>query len=201
MLANKTNSVVVSVDYRLAPEFKFPIPAEDSYAALEWVKNNASNINGNDSEIIVAGDSAGGNLATVVAMMSRDRKGPDIAAQVLLYPVTDLSYNTETYYEFAEGYALNRNLMKWFGNHYIRNEEDRTNPYAAPLISVDLHDLPQAFIITAENDVLRDEGIAYAERLMEAEVKVIYKNENGLVHGYFSNYAFLRKELKRPARV
>jgi acetyl esterase len=197
VLANKTKSVVVSVDYRLAPEFKFPIPAEDSYAALEWVKKNATNINGNASKIIVAGDSAGGNLATVVAMMSRDRKGPDITAQVLIYPVTDLSYDTESYFEFAEGYALNRNLMKWFGNHYIRNEEDRTNPYVAPLISGNLHDLPQAFIITAENDVLRDEGIAYAERLMEAEVKVIYKIESGLVHGYFSNYVFFKERIEK----
>ncbi|NYE04267.1 acetyl esterase [Bacillus niacini] len=197
VLANKTKCVVISVDYRLAPEFKFPIPAEDSYAALTWVNENAVLFNGIASKIIVGGDSAGGNLATVVSMMSRDRKGPDISAQVLLYPVTDLSYDTESYYEFAEGYALNRNLMKWFGTHYIRNEEDRINPYVAPLISGNLHDLPQAFIITAENDVLRDEGIAYAERLMEAEVKVIYKVESGLVHGYFSNYSFFKKSIEK----
>ena len=196
VLANKTRSVVVSVDYRLAPEFKFPIPAEDSYAALIWVKENARLINGNASKIIVGGDSAGGNLATVVSMMARDRKGPDISAQVLIYPVTDLSHNTNSYLEFAEGFGLNRNLMIWFGQHYIRNEEDKVHPYVAPLKSDNLNHIPSAFVITAENDVLRDEGSAYAERLEEAGVKVNYRLENGLVHGYFSNYAVFKKRIE-----
>ena len=197
MIANRTKSIVISVDYRLAPEHKFPIPLDDSYAALEWVSDNAKSLNGDASKIVVGGDSAGANLATVVSMMARDQKGPKIAAQILVYPVTNLNYETETYQKFAEGFGLDRELMIWFGNHYIRNEEDKKNPYVAPLLAEDLSQLPPALVITVEYDVLRDEGFAYAERLKQAGIEVEYVCETGLVHGYFTNMAFFSSRIKQ----
>lgn len=196
MLANRTNRIVVSVDYRLAPEYKFPIPAEDSYDALKWVSQNAVTINGDASNIVVGGDSAGGNLATAVSLMSRDRKGPNISAQVLIYPVTALGYDTDSYHEFAEGFGLDRDLMIWFGNYYINSEADTKNKYVAPLYAEDLSNLPQAYVITSENDVLRDEGLAYAQRLQQAGVKVETIVEQGLVHGYFTNMAVFSERIK-----
>jgi acetyl esterase len=196
MIANRTGSIVVSVDYRLAPEYKFPIPVQDSYAAVQWVQENGALINGNVSKIIVGGDSAGGNLATVIAMKARDENGPKIAAQVLIYPVTNLGYDTNSYQKFQKGFGLDRDFMIWFGNHYIRNEEDKKDKYAAPLIANDLTNLPPTIVITSENDVLKDEGLAYAERLKEAGVKVEFTCEEGLVHGYFSNMAVFPDRIK-----
>lgn len=196
MLANRTERIVVSVDYRLAPEYKFPIPAEDSYAALQWVSENAESFNGNASNIVVGGDSAGGNLSAVVSLMSRDRKGPGIAAQILIYPVTDAGYDTPSYREFAEGFGLDSDLMVWFGNHYIRSAADKKDQYLAPLRDEDLSNLPPAYVITSENDVLRDEGLAYAQRLKEAGVPVESFTEKGLVHGYFTNMAVFSERIK-----
>ncbi|MCQ6279505.1 alpha/beta hydrolase [Bacillus sp. EB600] len=196
MLANRTGRIVVSVDYRLAPEYKFPIPAEDSYAALQWVSENAESFNGNASDIVVGGDSAGGNLSAVVSLMSRDRKGPGIAAQILIYPVTDAGYDSPSYREFAEGFGLDSDLMVWFGNHYIRSTADKKDPYLAPLRADDLSNLPPAYVITSENDVLRDEGLAYAQRLKEAGVPVESFTERGLVHGYFTNMAVFSERIK-----
>jgi acetyl esterase len=196
MLANCTGRVVVSVDYRLAPEYKFPIPLQDCYAALKWVHENASLLNANASNIVVGGDSAGGNLATVVSIMSRDQAGPAIEAQVLFYPITSLSYDTKSYHEFEKGYGLSRDLMIWTGNHYINNIQDSRNKYVSPLLADDLSSLPPAFIITAENDVLRDEGLAYAERLKEAGVLVEVVCELGMVHGYFTLNAIFPDRIK-----
>ena len=196
MLANKTGCVVVSVDYRLAPEYKYPVPVEDSYAALNWVKENAESINVNASSIIVGGDSAGGNLAAVVSLISRDQNGPEISGQVLVYPVTALGYDTKSYLEFETGFGLDKNLMIWFGDYYIRNEEDKKDKYVAPLLAEDLTNLPPVLVITAEFDVLRDEGIAYEQRLREAGVKVESICEEGLVHGYFTNMAVFPERVK-----
>ncbi|WP_227935370.1 alpha/beta hydrolase [Alkalihalobacillus deserti] len=196
MIANKTGRVVVSVDYRLAPEYKFPVPLNDSYAALKWVSENAASINGSDSNIAIGGDSAGGNLSAAVALMSRDQNGPAIAAQVLIYPVTSLSYDTGSYQEFQKGFGLDRDLMIWFGDYYINSSEDTRNKYVAPLVADDLSNLPPAFVITAECDVLRDEGVAYAKRLKEAGVKVETSSETGLVHGYFTNMAVFPDRIK-----
>lgn len=187
MLANQTGRIVISVDYRLAPEYKFPVPVEDCYAALRWACENASTIHANASNIAVGGDSAGGNLAAVVAMKARDEAGPVIAAQVLIYPVTNLDYTTGSYEKFQQGFGLDRELMKWFGNHYVASKEEQTHPYVAPLLADDVSNLPPAFVITAENDVLRDEGLAFAKRLQDAGVQVESILEAGLVHGYFSN--------------
>jgi acetyl esterase len=196
MIANRTGHIVVSVDYRLSPEYKFPIPVQDSYAALEWVYENAASLNGSASKIVVGGDSAGGNLATVVSMMALDQNRPQISAQVLIYPVTDLGYNTASYEEFQQGFGLDKDLMIWFGNHYIKDESDQKNKYAAPLLAEDVSNLPQALVITAECDVLRDEGLAYAKRLKDAGVTVDAICETGLVHGYFTNMAVFPERIK-----
>jgi len=195
MIANKTSHVVVSVDYRLSPEYKFPVPVEDSYAALRWVSENAKAINGIASSIIVGGDSAGGNLAAAMTLLAK-KKGPQISGQVLIYPVTDLTFTTDSYKEFAEGFGLDKDLMIWFADHYISKEEDRKNVYAAPLLADDLSGLPPALVITSENDVLRDEGLAYAKRLKSAGVNVQYVCELGLVHGYFTNMAIFSDRIK-----
>lgn len=196
IIANRTGRVVVSVDYRLSPEYKFPIPVEDSYAALQWVSENASSINGNASNLVVGGDSAGGNLSAVVSLISKEQNGPDIAGQVLIYPVTALGYDTGSYQEFQQGFGLDRDLMIWFGDYYINNDDDRKNKYVAPLLAEDLSYLPPAYVLTAENDVLRDEGLAYAERLKQAGVKVETIIEPGLVHGYFTNMAVFPERIK-----
>jgi len=196
MIANKTGSVVVSVDYRLSPEYKYPVPFNDSYEALKWVHENALDLNGDPSNIIVGGDSAGGNLSAAVALRSRDENGPNISAQILIYPVTNLSYDTPSYNQFQKGYGLDKELMVWFVDHYVRDEDDKKDKYAAPLVAKDLSNLPPAFVITAENDVLRDEGHAYAKRLKEAGVKVDTFLEEGLVHGYFTNMAVFQERIK-----
>lgn len=196
MIANKTGSVVVSVDYRLSPEYKYPVPFNDSYEALKWVYEYAVDLNGDASNITVGGDSAGGNLSATVALRSRDENGPKIAAQILIYPVTDMTYNTPSYHQFQKGFGLDKNLMIWFVDHYIRDEKDKDDEYAAPLRAKNVNELPPAFIITAENDVLRDEGNAYARRLKEAGVKVETFLEEGLVHGYFTNMAVFQERIK-----
>ena len=185
-VTNETNTLVVSVDYRLAPEYKFPIPAEDCYAATKWVSENISQYNGNPKQIAVGGDSAGGNLAAVVPLMAKDRGGPNIALQVLLYPVTNAySFDTKSYLEHGKGNYLETDAMHWFSNQYFNNDEDKLNPYASPLLAEDLSGLPPALIFTAEYDVLRDEGEAYAERLKEAGVPVDHTRFDGQIHGFF----------------
>ena len=196
MLANRTGYIVVSVDYRLAPEYKYPIPVYDSYAALEWVSEHASSFNGLPSNIVVGGDSAGGNLSAVMSLMSRDQNGPTISAQILIYPVTNMAFDTNSYELFQKEFGLDKTLMVWFVDHYIRNESDKMDPYAAPLLADDLSNLPPAFVITAENDVLRDEGVAYAERLKEAGVNVQSIREDGLIHGYFTQMASFPNQIK-----
>ncbi|MET3291861.1 UNVERIFIED_CONTAM: acetyl esterase [Brevibacillus sp. OAP136] len=196
MIANRTSHVVVSVDYRLAPEHKFPTPVNDAYAALQWVQQNAAELNANASKIVVGGDSAGGNLAAVVAMKARDEQGPAISAQILIYPVTNLDFNTSSYQSFQKGFGLDRELMIWFGQHYLADEADSRHPYVAPLLADDFSNLPPAIVITAENDVLRDEGLAYADRLQAAGIKVESLCEAGLVHGYFSNLLVFPDRIK-----
>lgn len=196
MIANRTASIVVSVNYRLAPEYKFPTPVEDAYAALEWVYEKGTSFNGDVTRLAVGGDSVGGNLATVVTMMARDRKGPDITAQVLIYPPTNLEFNTESHQTFAKGFGLDREQLIWFRDHYVRNDEDRYNEYASPLVAEDLSGLPPAIVITAENDVLRDEGMAYAERLKKFGVQVEYACELGMVHGFFAHMAIFSKNIE-----
>jgi len=177
--------LVVSVDYRLAPETKFPGPAEDSYAATQWVRQNAGSINADPRRIAVGGDSAGGNLAAAVCLMARDRGGPDLAFQLLVYPVTDRNFNTESYVNNAEGYQLSRAAMIWYWKHYLADDADASHPYAAPQQAQDLKGLPPALVITAEYDPLRDEGEAYAHSLKAAGVPTVCTRYAGMIHGFF----------------
>lgn len=184
-VTNEVGAIVVSVDYRLAPEYKFPIPAEDCYTATKWVAENIEKYNGDPERIAVGGDSAGGNLAAVVPLMAKDRGGPNIALQILLYPVTDFNTNTTSYIENGKGNYLETPAMHWFNDQYLNDEEDKKNPYAAPFQAKDHTGLPPALVFTAEYDVLRDDGIAYAERLKEAGVPVEHIQYDGQIHGFF----------------
>jgi len=184
-LANGADCVVVSVDYRLAPEAKFPAAPEDCYAATQWVSRQAEQLGIDPARIAVAGDSAGGNLAAVVAMMSRDRGGPSLIHQLLIYPVTDNRFDTASYEANASGYFLSAKMMRWFWHHYLESETDGENPLASPLRARDLSGLPSATILTAEYDPLRDEGRAYARRLEEAGVATTHTDYPGVFHGFF----------------
>jgi acetyl esterase len=184
-LAKESGAVVIAVAYRLAPENKFPAAVEDACAATVWIAGNAERLGIDAQKIAVGGDSAGGTLATVVAMHCRDAGGPALAAQVMLYPVIDLStFDTGSYLEFAEDYMLRRSAMQWFAGHYLGAAEDGRNPEASPLLAENLGGLPPALVITAEFDPLRDEGEAYAERLRQAGSAVTTKRYAGMIHGF-----------------
>jgi acetyl esterase len=175
------------VDYRLSPEVKFPAAVNDSYAATLWIAANAERLGIDARRISVGGDSAGGNLATVIAMRCRDAGGPALARQLLIYPVTDLSsFDTASHRELAEGYFLTRAAMQWFTGHYLASDDQSRLPEASPLHAPNLSGLPPAFLITAEFDPLRDEGEAYAARLQQAGVSVTVKRYPGMVHGFVS---------------
>jgi len=184
-LANRSRSVVISIGYRLAPETKFPGPIEDAYAAVRWVAENATDLRIDPARIAVGGSSAGGNLAAAAALVARDRGGPKIAFQLLTVPVTELSSRAGSHREFSEGYGLTAADMEWFGRHYVRTEADADEPYAS-VLRADLHDLPPAFVITAECDPLRDDGEAYAERLRKLGIRSSYKRYPGMFHGFMS---------------
>jgi acetyl esterase len=185
-LCGGSGAVVVSVDYRLAPEAKFPAAPDDCLLATRWVAEHAGELNGDPARIVVAGDSAGGNLATVTALRIRDEGGPRLAGQLLIYPVTDYhSPGTPSYAENAEGYGLTRAGMAWFWHHYLADPRDALHPHASPLRAADLSGLPPALVHTAEYDVLRDEAEHYAERLREAGVAVTMKRWAGMNHGFY----------------
>ena len=184
-LANGAGSVVISVDYRLAPESPFPAAPEDCYAATCWAAEQPASAGFDASRLAVGGDSAGGNLSAVVALMARDRSGPRIAHQLLIYPVTDCAFDTASYEENAEGYLLSREMMRWFWKHYLENPDDAANPVASPLRAENLEGLPAATVITAEFDPLRDEGEAFAVKLRAAGVPVEQTRYDGMFHGFF----------------
>ena len=182
-LTNAANTIVVSVDYRLAPEYKFPTAVNDCCAAVKWVAANARALGADADHIAVGGESAGGNLAAVVALMARDHAFPRLHYQVLIYPVTDISREYPSKSKF-DGYFIGREDMRYFENHYLRTEEDRQNIHVSPLLA-ELHDLPPALVITAGFDPLHDEGAAYARRLKEAGVEVTYYCYEDMIHGFF----------------
>jgi acetyl esterase len=184
-LANRTASVVASVEYRLAPEHPFPAAAEDAYAATTWAAGHATSLGVDPTRVAVAGDSAGGNLAAVVALMARDRHGPALRQQLLVYPVIDGTREYPSHEANAEGYFLTTEAMRWFWAHYVPDAADRANPYASPIRASDLSGLPPAFVLTAEYDPLRDEGEAYAAALSAAGVAVRAERYAGQIHGFF----------------
>ena len=181
-------ALVISVDYRLAPEHRFPAAAEDCYSATRWAAEHAPAHDGDASLMAVAGDSAGGNLAAVVAQMARDRRGPEIAFQLLIYPVTDgVNFDRPSYRDNADGYLLTAEAMHWFWNHYVPAPDDRRDPYASPLLADDLSGLPPALVMTAEYDPLRDEGEDYARALANAGVDAGFVRYDGFTHGFFAH--------------
>ncbi|MGD9935581.1 MAG: alpha/beta hydrolase [Dehalococcoidia bacterium] len=188
-MANAAGVLVVSVEYRLAPEAKFPAAVDDCFAATKWVAENAAAIGADASKLAVGGDSAGGNLAAVVSQLAKAAAGPAIAYQLLVYPVTDHGSGTASYRDNAEGYLLTRASMEWFWNHYLNSEADAADPKASPARAKDLSGLPPALVITAEFDPLRDEGEAYAGALSEAGVSVSAVRFNGQIHGFYGNAA------------
>ncbi len=190
-LALEAGCLVIAIDYRLAPESKYPAAAEDCYAATCWAAAHAAEIGGDPGRIAIGGDSAGGNLSAVVAQMARDRSGPDLCFELLVYPVTNHDYSTLSYAENAEGYFLTRSSMEWFWNHYLSEASEGQNAYASPLRADSLAGLPPALVITAEFDPLRDEGEAYAEKLRQAGVPVTCTRYDGQIHGFFSFFQLI----------
>jgi len=185
-ICNLAAAVVVSVDYRLAPEHRFPAAVDDAYAATRWAADNARALEGDAARLAVGGDSAGGNLAAVVALMARDRGGPPLVFQLLVYPVTNAEFDTPSYRDNGEGYLLTREAMQWFWNHYCPSVDERRNPLASPMAEKNLAGLPPALVLTAEYDPLRDEGEAYAKRLQAAGVATEHVRYDGLIHGFFA---------------
>lgn len=182
-LALDTGAVVVAVDYRLAPEHRFPAAVEDALAATRWVADRAARLGIDAGRLAVGGDSAGGNLAAVVSAIARDG-GPPLCWQLLVYPITDCDLDTPSYRENAVGYLLTRAGMAWFWDHYLPDPASRAHPHASPLRAPDLSNLPPAYVITAEYDPLRDEGESYARRLRDAGVPTRLDRFEGMVHGF-----------------
>lgn len=197
-LANQTNHIVVSVEYRLAPEFKFPIPVNDAYDAFLWLRAHAAQLNGNVQNISVSGDSAGGNLAIAVCQLaaSEPEKLP-IHAQILLYPVTDLSFNSNSYKLFEKGFGLDLDVMQWFGNYYVSQQQDTKNPLVAPLQLTNFSQFPPTLIFAAENDVLRDEALHFAKNLKEHHVPTTAIIMEGIVHSYFTHNEVFQAEIEQ----
>jgi acetyl esterase len=191
-LANRAGCAVVSVDYRLAPEHKFPAAVEDCLAATAWVAGNAATLGVDPERLAVGGDSAGGNLAAVVSLLARDRGGPRITYQVLIYPATDAAMRHGSIARFAEGYVLTLATMRWFYAQYLRAPRDAANWQASPLAAPDLGGLPSAFVLTAGYDPLCDEGDAYAARLAASGVAVTHRSFPGQVHGFAMNGKIIR---------
>jgi len=198
-LAAGTGMVFVSVDYRLAPEYKFPTPPEDCFAATKWVAENAAELDVDASRLAIAGDSAGGNLAAVVALMARERGGPAIKFQVLIYPCTDVDPTRRSMIDNGEDFFLTRAAMEWFYSHYI-NEDDHGHHFVAPILA-DLSDLPPALVITAEFDPLRDEGNDYGRQLQRAGVPTTVSCYDGMIHGFFSMTSILDKAKTAQAQA
>jgi acetyl esterase len=190
-LANASGATIVSVDYRLAPEHKYPAAADDCYAALLWTAEHGAEIGVDPKRLAVAGDSAGGNLAAVTALLARERRGPALRYQLLIYPVTDHRFDTASYRDNGEGYFLSAAQMKWFWDHYLERPEQGDEHAASPLRAKDLAGLPPALVITAEYDPLRDEGEAYAARLREAGVEADLIRYPGQIHGFFAMFELL----------
>ena len=191
VLANRSGCVVVGVDYRLAPEHPFPAAAEDAYAAIAWVASHAVELGIDPARLAVGGDSAGGNLAAVACLMARDRGGPALAFQLLVYPMLDHAFEGPSRRAFGEGHLFTERDMTWAWAQYVPDPDGRHHPYVSPSHAEDLADLPPALVVTAEHDPLRDEGEHYASLLADAGVDVELRRYPGLIHGFVSLRMFL----------
>jgi acetyl esterase len=185
-IAVTAGAVVVFVDYTPAPEAQYPVQNEQAYTAMEWVAGNAGDLGADPRRLALVGDSVGGAMVATLTLMAAQRQGPEIAAQVLFYPVTDADFHTPTYERFAEGPWLTRRAMEWFWDSYLPDRERRSEPTASPLRAPDdqLRGLPPALVVTGENDVLRHEGEAYARRLAQAGVRVTQVRYGGTIHDF-----------------
>lgn len=201
LLAIAAKSIVISVDYRLAPEYKFPTPLHNAYDGLLWAYENATSFNGLADQIAVAGDSAGGNLATATALLATQQNGPTLTAQVLIYPVTDISKKTASYQKYDKHYGLDAEAMDWFAHHYLGEPSEQQNPLVSPLLAEDVSQLPRTLIIAAEADVLFDEGVAYYEKLQNAGIPSQHLVMPGLIHSYFSKMNFFEQQTKETATI
>jgi len=190
-LSSLTDSVIVSVNYQKSPEHKFPIPHDDCFAGLKWTFANAESLGINRKRIGVGGDSAGGNLAAGVALRNRDEKLFPLAYQLLIYPCLGLDFNTDSYNANAKGFGLSKRTMSWLWSLYLNGEADYNNSYAVPLNGRDHSELPPTLIITAEHDVLRDDGVNYAAHLKRANVQVVHIDYPGMIHGFFNCGKFI----------
>lgn len=182
-LANRTPCLVASVDYRLAPEHRFPAAVEDAWSATTWIAEHMQELGGDPARLAVGGDSAGGNLAAVVALRARRRMAPNLSLQLLIYPVTDHDFETPSYMRNAVGYLLTREAMRWYWDNYVPDVSQRDNPDASPLRATDLSGVAPAVVLTCEYDPLLDEGEAYARRLADAGVPTSCRRHEGLIHG------------------
>ena len=187
-LANSSGFTIISVNYQKAPEHPFPVPFDDCYATLLWVINNAKELKINPQAIGVAGDSAGGNLASAVALKARDNQ-IKLSFQILIYPCNGLDFQTESYLNNATGYGLSTQAMQWFWNQYLQGDQHNNNPYAVPMAAERFTDVAPAIVITAQYDPLLSDGQRYAEILKRDGVKVIYREYEGMIHGFFTNLA------------
>ncbi len=185
-LAQGAGCIVVAVDYRKAPENKFPKPTDDAWAATQWAVENCAELGGDAARIAVTGDSAGGCLAAVVAQRAAREGAPNIALQLLIYPVTDMSDDSDSYRRFADGFNLTADLMRWFVRSYLNSDDERSDPTAAPLRAADLSGVAPARIITASHDPLLNDGIAYGEKLRAAGVPVTHSDYAGQIHGFWN---------------
>jgi acetyl esterase len=185
MLSKESESIVIAVNYQKAPEHPFPEPFNDCYATLEWVVKHSNDLGIDSKNISVGGDSAGGNLAAAVALRCRDEKLTSIASQLLVYPCTNKDFSSASYEKFASGFGLTTKSMQWFWDQYIQDARHADNPYACPARAVSLKDLPPTVLITAQYDPLTSDGTNYRDRLIEDGVEVIYKEFEGVIHGFF----------------
>lgn len=194
-IARDTGAIVLAVKYRLAPFYKYPTALEDCYDTVCWAIENASYLRANPGQVIVMGDSAGGNLATAVCLMARDQGYPSITQQILIYPVTSGKLDQPSVEQYGDAPILTKKRMECFVQYYARNETDLLQSYFSPLLSEDLSHLPPALVITAEYDLLHDQGQNYAQRLQETGVPVTFIDYPEMVHGFLSFPTFCRAAL------
>lgn len=190
-IAKHAHCAVISVDYRLAPENKFPAAVEDAYDSLLWISSHAKEFNIDPTRIAVGGDSAGGTLATVASIVANERKNPNIIYQLLLYPSTGYEREVPSLQENGKGYFLTTEQSIWYQKQYLSSKEEKEHPYVSPIFYSKMAELPDAMIVTAQYDPLRDIGKAYAERLQESGVAVFYKNYEGMIHGFANFHTFV----------